>query len=425
MIVSIPKGTKDILPSEVYRWHWLEESFRNCCARYGFTEIRTPIFEHTELFKRGVGDTTDIVQKEMYTFELAGRSLTLKPEGTSPVVRSFVENKLYAEALPAKYYYDIPCFRYEKMQKGRQRQFHQFGIEIFGSQSMLADAEVIALAMDYLGSLGIDDLSLRINSIGCPDCRSEYKKVLQDYLRPNLDSLCETCKDRFERNPMRILDCKSPVCKEITKGAPRMMEYICGDCREAFEDLRKNLTALSIPYLIDTDIVRGLDYYTKTAFEIVSDKIGAQSTVCGGGRYDHLIEEIGGPPTPGVGFGMGIERLLLVLEAAGIRIPKPPGCDIFIAALGPEAKIQALKTVQSLRSSGFRVLMDVMDRNLKAQLKYADRMEAAYTLILGQDELDKGVITLRDMKRSSQHEVKIDEIETAIRHSGGIDGNAL
>jgi histidyl-tRNA synthetase len=290
---------------------------------------------------------------------------------------------------------------------------------------MLADAEVIALAMDYLGGLGIDDLSLRINSIGCPDCRSGYKKALQDYLRPGLDRLCETCKDRFDRNPMRILDCKSPVCKEIGREAPRMMDYLCDDCRNAFEELKENLSALSIPFLIDTNIVRGLDYYTKTAFEIVSDKIGAQSTVCGGGRYDHLIQEIGGPPTPGVGFGMGIERLLLVLEAAGRQIPKPDVCDVFIAGLGKTARAQALKTAQSLRRSGWKVITDVMDRNLKAQLKYADRVEASYTLIIGQDELDKGVVTLRDMKRSTQSEVKIEEIEAAIRRSGGSNGNSL
>ncbi|MDI9492407.1 MAG: histidine--tRNA ligase [Bacillota bacterium] len=415
MVISIPKGTKDILPSEVYRWHWVEESFRDCCARYGFSEIRTPLFEHTELFKRGVGDTTDIVQKEMYTFELAGRSLTLKPEGTSPVVRAYIENKLYAEPMPAKYYYNIPCFRYEKMQKGRQRQFHQFGIEIFGTENMMADAEVIALAMDYLSGLGIDDLSLRINSIGCPACRTEYKKVLQEYLAPKLDILCDTCKDRFDRNPMRILDCKSPVCKEATRDAPRMIGYLCAECKEAFEDLRDNLTALSIPYTIDTDIVRGLDYYTKTAFEIVSDKIGAQSTVCGGGRYDHLIEEIGGPPTPGVGFGLGIERLLLVLDAAGIRIPKPEPCDVFIAVLGNEPRAQALQIAQSLRSAGYKILTDVMGRTLKAQLKYADRSEASYTVIIGEDELQKGVVSLRNMKQSTQKEIKIDEITAEIR----------
>ncbi len=415
MTISIPKGTKDILPSEIYRWQWVEEAFRACCDRYGYTEIRTPIFEHTDLFRRGVGDTTDIVQKEMYTFELAGRSLTLKPEGTSPVVRAFIENKLYADPMPAKYYYVTPCFRYEKMQKGRQRQFHQFGIEVFGTDNMLADAEVIALAMDFLSGMGIGDLSLRINSIGCPDCRAEYKKVLQDYLRPKLDQLCDTCKDRFDRNPMRILDCKSPSCGEITRGAPRMMDYICDQCRDAFEHLKENLNALSIPYIVDTGIVRGLDYYTKTAFEIVSDQIGAQATVCGGGRYDHLIEEIGGPPTPGVGFGMGIERLLLVLEAAGIAIPKPDPCDVFIAALGREAESKALLIAQNLRIKGFKVLTDVMGRNLKAQLKYADRSEASYTLIVGENELSRGVVTLRNMKESTQKEIKFEEIAAEIR----------
>lgn len=414
MIISIPKGTKDILPRESYRWQWLEEQFRSCCARYGFIEIRTPIFEHTELFKRGVGDTTDIVQKEMYTFELAGRSLTLKPEGTSPVVRSFIENKLYADQLPAKYYYVTPCFRYEKMQKGRQRQFHQFGIEIFGTDHMFADTEVIALAMDFLSSLGIDDLKLHINSIGCVECRSVYKKALQDYLRPHYEELCDTCKDRFERNPMRILDCKSPSCQLICKEAPKMIDYICEDCSDAFTMLQKNLNAIDIPFTVDTGIVRGLDYYTKTAFEIVSDKIGAQATVCGGGRYDHLIEEVGGPQIPGVGFGLGIERLLLVLEAAGIEIPRPKTCNVFIATLGDTAAEAALRIAGSLRSQGVKVLTDVMQRGLKSQLKYADRLDADYTIVIGEDELAKGVVTLRDMRKSEQREIDINTIYTEI-----------
>ena len=414
MKISIPKGTKDVLPKDSYRWQWLEEQFRTCCAKYGFVEIRTPIFEHTELFKRGVGDTTDIVQKEMYTFELAGRSLTLKPEGTSPVARSFIENKLYADQLPAKYYYVTPCFRYEKMQKGRQRQFHQFGIEIFGTDNMFADTEVIALAMDFLFSLGIDDLKLHINSIGCTECRAAYKKVLQDYLRPNYEELCDTCKDRFERNPMRILDCKSPSCQMIFKDAPRMIDYICEGCREAFDELQSNLTSLNIDYTVDTNIVRGLDYYTKTAFEILSDKIGAQATVCGGGRYDHLIQEIGGPQTPGVGFGLGMERLLLVLEAAGIEIPEPEKCNVFIATLGDAAAKEALKIAKDLRAHDVKVITDVMQRSLKAQLKYADRLHADYTIVIGDDELSKGVITLRDMRKSEQNEINICNIYTEI-----------
>ena len=285
-MISIPKGMKDVLPADSAKWQFVEELFRKTAEKYGFIEIRTPMVEHTELFARGIGDTTDVVQKEMYTFEISERSLTLKPEGTAGVVRSFIENKLYAEGLPAKYYYITPCYRYEKMQKGRQREFHQFGIELFGSSNMLADAEVILLAYDFLKSVGLDDVKLHINSIGCKNCRAEYRKALQDFLRPDLDKLCDTCKGRFDKNPMRILDCKSPECKKIAEGAPRMLDYLDDECRIAFEDLKKLLDIYGVPYEVDPGIVRGLDYYTKTAFEFVSDKLGAQSTVCGGGRYD-------------------------------------------------------------------------------------------------------------------------------------------
>ena len=414
MIINIPKGTKDILPSESYKWQWLESRIRETAARYGFKEIRTPMFEHTELFARGIGDTTDVVQKEMYTFEIAERSLTLKPEGTAGVVRSYIENKMYADPQPGKYYYIIPCFRYEKMQKGRQRQFHQFGIEIFGAENMMADAEVIALAWNFLTGLGITGLKLHINSIGCPKCRGEYRKALQDCLRPHYDELSETSKGRFEKNPMRILDSKDPDDKKFSEGAPRMIDYLCDECRNAFEELKTDLDALGIPYEVDPNIVRGLDYYTKTAFEFISDDLGAQSTVCGGGRYDHLVEEVGGPYTPGVGFGMGLERLLLILEAKGIEIPKPSDCDVFIATLGDRAKLEGLKLVDSLRAKGSRVLTDVMGRGLKAQLKYADRSGAGYTVVIGDDELDKGVVTLRDMKNSTQKEIRIDEIDEEI-----------
>ncbi|MBQ4410275.1 MAG: histidine--tRNA ligase [Firmicutes bacterium] len=414
MIINIPKGTKDILPSESYKWQWLEKRIRDTAAQYGFKEIRTPMFEHTELFARGIGDTTDVVQKEMYTFEIAERSLTLKPEGTAGVVRSYIENKMYADPLPGKYYYIIPCFRYEKMQKGRQRQFHQFGIEIFGTENMMADAEVIALAWNFLTGLGITGLKLHINSIGCPKCRGEYRKALQDFLRPHYDELSETSKGRFEKNPMRILDSKDPDDKKFSEGAPRMIDYLCDECRNAFEDLKTDLDALGIPYEVDPNIVRGLDYYTKTAFEFISDDLGAQSTVCGGGRYDHLVEEVGGPYTPGVGFGMGLERLLLILEAKGIEIPKPSDCDVFIATLGDRAKLEGLKLADSLRAKGSRVLTDVMGRGLKAQLKYADRSGAGYTVVIGDDELDKGVVTLRDMINSTQKEIRIDEIDEEI-----------
>ena len=414
MIINIPKGTKDILPSESYKWQWLEKHIRDTAAQYGFKEIRTPMFEHTELFARGIGDTTDVVQKEMYTFEIAERSLTLKPEGTAGVVRSYIENKMYADPQPGKYYYIIPCFRYEKMQKGRQRQFHQFGIEIFGAENMMADAEVIALAWNFLTGLGITGLKLHINSIGCPKCRGEYRKALQDFLRPHYGELSETSKGRFEKNPMRILDSKDPDDKKFSEGAPRMIDYLCDECRNAFEELKTDLDALGIPYEVDPNIVRGLDYYTKTAFEFISDDLGAQSTVCGGGRYDHLVEEVGGPYTPGVGFGMGLERLLLILEAKGIEIPKPSDCDVFIATLGDRAKLEGLKLADSLRAKGSRVLTDVMGRGLKAQLKYADRSGAGYTVVIGDDELDKGVVTLRDMKNSTQKEIRIDEIDEEI-----------
>ena len=409
-MISIPKGMKDVLPADSAKWQFVEDLFRKTAEKYGFTEIRTPMVEHTELFARGIGDTTDVVQKEMYTFEISERSLTLKPEGTAGVVRSFIENKLYAEGLPAKYYYITPCYRYEKMQKGRQREFHQFGIELFGSSNMLADAEVILLAYDFLKSVGLDDVKLHINSIGCKNCRAEYRKALQDFLRPNLDKLCDTCKGRFDKNPMRILDCKSPECKRIAEGAPRMLDYLDDECREAFEDLKKLLDIYGVPYEVDPGIVRGLDYYTKTAFEFVSDKLGAQSTVCGGGRYDDLIEELGGPATPGVGFGLGIERLLLIMEASGVLPQKAPGCDILVAGLGEAAKTKALELTKQMRDAGKRVIIDVMDRGLKAQFKYADRIGARYVAVIGDDELAKGVVSLRDMEKSSQTEVPADKV---------------
>ena len=414
-MISIPKGMKDILPKDVYKWQYVEDLFRKTVEKYGFTEIRTPIVEHTELFQRGIGDTTDVVQKEMYTFEIAGRSLSLKPEGTAGVGRSFIENKLYADGLPAKYYYITPCYRYEKMQKGRQREFHQFGIEVFGSDKMTADAEVILLAYDFLTALGIDDAKLHINSIGCPECRAQYRKALQDFLRPNYDKLCDTCKSRFERNPMRILDCKSPECQKTAEGAPRMLDYLCEGCKAAFEEVKSLLDIYGIPYEVDPGIVRGLDYYTKTAFEFISDKLGSQATVCGGGRYDNLIEQLEGPATPGVGFGLGIERLLLILEATGKEPKAPSACDVMVCGLGESAKEAALKLTKQMRESGIRVIIDVMERGLKAQFKYADRAGARYVVVIGDDEMAKGVVTLRDMANSSQSEVPAEQIIDVLR----------
>ncbi|MEA4988720.1 MAG: histidine--tRNA ligase [Anaerovorax sp.] len=415
MITNIPKGTKDVLPSQVYKWQYVERTFRELCSKYHFKEIRTPIFEHTELFKRSVGDTTDIVEKQMYSFDdYGGRNLTLKPEGTSPVVRAFVENKLFAEVQPSKYYYVTPCFRYEKPQSGRLREFHQLGIETFGAANMMADAEVIALAMDFLDELGIKDLELRINSIGCPNCRQKYREALQAFLKPNYEAFCDTCKSRYDRNPMRILDCKSPVCQELVQGAPKMLDYLCEECADAFSEVQSNLTAMEIPYLVDPGIVRGLDYYTKTAFEIVSNSIGAQGTVCGGGRYDHLVEQIGGPSTPGVGLAIGIERLLLVMEAAGISFPEEETTDVFIAVMGERGKSFGLKLMHDLRKEGIMAAMDVVGRNLKGQFKYADRLHAKYTIVIGDNELDKGMVSLKNMKTSEQKEIAIDAIRNEI-----------
>ena len=410
MLTNAPRGTKDMLPAEAHKWHFIENAFQVLCSRYGFKEMRTPVFEHTELFTRGVGDTTDIVQKEMYTWTQSDRSLTLRPEGTSPVVRAFVEHKLYADPQPSKYYYDIPCFRYEKPQSGRLRQFHQFGAEIFGTNNMMADSEVIALAYDFINQLGITEVELQINSIGCPVCRDNYKKVLRAFLEPVYEQLCDTCKDRYERNPMRILDCKAPADQELVKGAPVMLDYLCEECNIAFEDLKKNLDAMEMNYQVNPGIVRGLDYYTKTAFEFVTTSIGAQGTVCGGGRYDHLSEELGGPPIPGVGFGMGKERLLLLMEANGIEIPEPKGPDAFIAVMGDAAKTFGLKLMGDLRKEGFNVEMDCMVRNLKGQFKYADRLNVRNTIIIGEDELKNGMVAIRNMKESEQRLVPFADI---------------
>jgi histidyl-tRNA synthetase len=419
MLTIAPKGTKDVLPDEVYKWHYVERAFADICERYGFREIRTPDFEHTELFQRGVGDTTDIVQKEMYTWEQAKRSLTLRPEGTSPVVRAFVEHKLYAEAQPSKYYYNIPCFRYEKPQSGRLRAFHQFGIEVFGTNNMMADAEVIALGHDFLQEMGITDIELRINSIGCPNCRSKYREVLKDFLRPKYDCLCDTCKSRFDRNPMRILDCKSPEDQELVKDAPKMLDHLCDECREAFEELKADLDAMGIPYVVDPGIVRGLDYYTKTAFEFVTTAIGAQGTVCGGGRYDHLSEELGGPPIPGVGFGLGIERLLITMEASGKEIPKPAGADAFIVVMGDAARKEGLALMRRLRGEGLKVEMDDMGRNVKNQFKYADRTGATSAIVIGDTEIEQQVVSLKDMESGEQVTIPMDEIVSALMERRG------
>ena len=411
MLTNAPKGTKDILPDQIHKWHYVEEQWKDICRRYGFKEVRTPVFEHTELFTRGIGDTTDVVQKEMYTFEdHGGRSITLKPEGTSPAVRAFIEHKQYAEVQPTKIQYITPCYRYEKPQSGRLREFHQFGIEVFGTPNMMADAEVISLGYDFLTSLGITEIELRINSVGCPECRKKHRAALREFLTPKYDELCDTCKTRFDKNPMRILDCKSPVCHELVQGAPMMIDYLCDDSKDAFQQLQDNLKAMEIPFTVDPGIVRGLDYYTKTAFEFVTTKIGAQGTVCGGGRYDHLIEEVGGPPIPGVGFGLGIERLLLLMEANDAHFPEPDKLDVFIAVMGDAAKAYGLKLCRELRAKGLSAEMDTLARNIKNQFKYANRLNAKYTVVLGDNEMAEGVAAVKDMAAQEQHNVKFEDL---------------
>lgn len=421
MIISAPKGTKDVLPNQVYKWHFVEKAFAGICKRYGFKEVRTPVFEHTELFTRGVGDTTDIVEKQMYTFmDYGQRSITLRPEGTSPVVRAFVEQKQYAEVQPTKYYYDIPCFRYEKPQSGRLREFHQFGIEIFGTSNMVADAEVIALGYDFLMEMGIRDIELRINSIGCPACRETHRKALREFLEPKYDGLCDTCKVRYEKNPLRIMDCKSEVCQALVVGAPNMLDYLCDECQDAFDDLQSNLNSFGIPFIIDSGIVRGLDYYTKTAFEFVTNSIGAQGTICGGGRYDYLIEQLGGPPIPGVGFGLGIERLLLVMESNCVVIPEPEVPELFIAVIGDTAKAYGLKLARDLRAKGHGVQMDSLMRNIKGQLKYSDRLNAKYTAVIGDDELAKNRMNIKNMATGQQIELPFEDLGSYLEENKGV-----
>ena len=416
MLTNAPKGTKDIMPDQVYKWHYVENKWKEICEKYGFKEIRTPMFEHTELFQRGIGDTTDVVQKEMYTFnDHGGRSITLKPEGTSPAVRAFIEHKTYAEVQPTKIYYDIPCFRYEKPQSGRLRQFHQFGVETFGTPNMVADAEIIAIGYDFLTEMGVTDLTLEINSVGCPVCRANHRKALKEFLKPKYDELCDTCKSRYEKNPMRILDCKSPIDQALVVGAPMMLDYLCDECRDAFEDLKANLEAMDIPYVVNPKIVRGLDYYTKTAFEFVTNSIGAQGTVCGGGRYDNLVEEVGGPPIPGVGFGLGKERLIMLMEANGVEIPEPKACDAFIATMGKNARLYGQKLMRDLRKQGLKVQMDDLQRNFKGQFKYADRIGATYTIVIGDNELEKGAANLKNMETGEQVEVRFEDLFKAIK----------
>ena len=409
LITKAIKGTKDVLPNESYKNQYIEATCLGVAENFGYKEMRTPVFEHTELFQRGVGDTTDVVQKEMYTFDdKGGRSITLRPEGTSGAARAFLENGLSNEALPQKICYLTSCYRYEKPQAGRLREFHQFGIECFGATSPLADAEMISLAKQIFDELGVKDLHLELNSIGCPECRAEYHKALKEYFSQYKDKLCDTCNDRLERNPMRILDCKSPVCSEIAKGAPVVLDYLCDECREHFQKVKSYLDAENIEYIVNPQIVRGLDYYTKTVFEFVSDAIGSQGTVCGGGRYDGLLEELGGQHTPSLGFGMGLERLQLVMEAQGCNFPEPSRPDLFIVAMGEKATLKAVEIAKDMRDEGFSVVYDLNGRSLRAQMKYVDKLGAKFNVVIGDNEVENKVVSLKDMATGESSEINLD-----------------
>lgn len=410
-IIKAIKGTGDVLPADSYKWQHIEQTMLNTAALYGYREMRIPVFEYTEVFSRGVGDTTDVVQKEMYTFlDKGDRSVTLRPEFTAGITRSCIENGLVNGTLPVKVCYIGGCYRYEKPQAGRLREFHQFGIECLGTAEPAADAEAISLAQSVLTNIGIKDLSLEINSIGCPVCREKYHKALKAYFSENEAELCGTCKERLDRNPMRILDCKSPVCKGIAENAPVVLDFLCEECSEHFGEVKAHLDAANIKYTVNPKIVRGLDYYTKTVFEFVSGSIGAQSTVCGGGRYDGLVSQLGGPNIQCVGFAMGIERLLMVCEAQNADLGLPATCDVFFATMGKQAELRATRLCAELRAEGFEALTDLLGRGLKAQMRYADKIGAKFTAVIGDSELESGKINLKNMADGTVREISLNSI---------------
>ncbi len=414
-MINVPKGTKDVLPQDSYKWQYVEGIARETAKLFHLKEVRTPTFEHTELFQRGVGDTTDIVTKEMYTFKDKGdRSITLKPEGTAGTVRSFIENGMYGGVLPAKMYYLTPCFRYERPQAGRLREFHQFGVEIFGAPSAQTDAEAIAIADTLLKKLGLQ-VKLYINSIGCPTCRAKYNQALKDFFAPHLEGLCYDCKARFEKNPLRLLDCKEEGCKQVNKGAPSILDYLCEECHAHFEEVKACLDLANIDYEIDSRIVRGLDYYTRTVFEFVSSAIGAQGTVCAGGRYDGLISQLGGGSVPAVGFAAGLERLLIVMEQSGVVIPQTDEPTVYLAGMDGACRQKAFSLALALRKAGVAAEIDHMERSIKAQFKYADKIGAKYVAVLGGNELAEGVVNVKDMANGNNEAVKFDDLVAYFR----------
>lgn len=422
LITKAIRGTQDVLPADSHEWQYVERTALQVARDHGYREIRTPVFEHTELFQRSVGETTDVVQKEMYTFEdKGGRSITLRPEGTAGAMRLLLEHGLHNEAMPIKASYVTSCYRYEKPQAGRLREFHQFGIECFGTAAPIADAEVIAVAYQVLKALSVTGVSLHINSIGCPTCRKAYHAALKAYFAARSNELCETCRGRLERNPMRILDCKSPVCSAIAADAPVIVDYLCEDCRDHFHRVQEYLTAAGIEFSLDPHIVRGLDYYTRTVFEFVSDALGAQAVVCGGGRYDGLCEELGGPPLPSLGFGMGLERLLMVMHAQNAAIPKEPSCELYLAPLGEAAAKRCFALAHQLREGGVSVECDTVGRGLKAQMKYADKLHALYTIVVGDTELETGKAKLKDMATGEITDVELDDGLYTVLYNKSLD----
>lgn len=410
LITKKIKGTEDVLPKQSYRWQFVEDVMRKEASSYGFKEIRTPVFEHTELFARGVGQTTDVVQKEMYTFDTkGGESVTLRPEGTAGAARAFLEHGLENDGLPVKASYFVSCYRYEKPQAGRLREFHQFGLEEYGTSSPLADAELICAAQSIFDRLKIKQLRLEINSIGCPTCRAEYHKALKKYFESYKSDLCETCLSRLDKNPMRILDCKSPICSKIAENAPKITDYLCDECKEHFAQVQKYLDCANVKYTVNPTIVRGLDYYTKTVFEFVTDFIGAQGTVCGGGRYDGLVEELGGKHIPSLGFAMGLERLLMLMEKQEIEIPMPSTCDLYIAPMGEIAKEKSFEIIKSIRDCSLICETDVVGRGLRAQMKYANKIGAKFSMVLGDNEIEEGFANVKNMDSGEQTKLALDD----------------
>ena len=415
MLTNAPRGTKDILPEQIANWLYVENKIRTICQNYGYEEIRTPIFEHTELFQRGIGEGTDVVDKEMYTFtDRGGRSITLRPENTASAVRAYLQNKLYASGNLVKLFYIGSMFRYDRPQAGRLREFHQFGVEALGEQNPAVDAEIILLAWDFLKSLGLDDLKLKINTVGCPNCRPVYRQKLQHYFSENMEELCDDCKHRLLKNPMRILDCKVDGTKEFIEDAPKIESCLCNECREHFSSVQKYLQAAGVNFEIDSRLVRGLDYYTKTAFEIQYLPLGAQSAVAGGGRYDGLIEEIGGSPTPGIGFAAGIERILIALEKQNLLQAEKNNPNAFIVAADEISEVYAFKLLTELRRKNISVTMDFAKRSMKAQMKQAAKSGAKFALIIGEDEVKNSAVTLKNLETSAQETISISEVAEKI-----------